>query len=248
LKSQDWSGATARNYGIGDLGQLQNVWLAWVKQGMPDLRQRNVQPAVATSPEMLANNRPAQNVVPASYRQLQPAKNNVTAQNNIVTARNNAKLSNNAIGPQPVDHLASQMAAVPPVPANNRLAAGGRQPSAVPADPFASRQSAVATVAANSTNSNVSPNSQLAAVPAATATPFNPQAAAVPAAAASPDAPADSSVPAAPFTPQVSQSDQQAAPTDQQFAQAQPSESIQTGVSRPQEMEQPHQVILQWQR
>ncbi len=54
LKSKDWSGAVARNYGIGDLGRLQNSWLAWVKQGSPPLAP-DIQPAGA-SPEMLAVN------------------------------------------------------------------------------------------------------------------------------------------------------------------------------------------------
>jgi len=35
LKSDDWSGAVARNYGVKDLGSLQNTWLAWVRQGSP---------------------------------------------------------------------------------------------------------------------------------------------------------------------------------------------------------------------
>ena len=56
LKTNDWSGAVARNYGIGDLGQLQNTWLAWVKQGSPALGPGNAQPAAGASPEMLAAN------------------------------------------------------------------------------------------------------------------------------------------------------------------------------------------------
>ena len=38
LKSDDWSGAVQRHYGIQDLGALQETWLAWVRQGSP-LRQ-----------------------------------------------------------------------------------------------------------------------------------------------------------------------------------------------------------------
>jgi hypothetical protein len=35
LKSDDWSGAVEKHYGIRDLGTLQNTWLAWVSQGSP---------------------------------------------------------------------------------------------------------------------------------------------------------------------------------------------------------------------
>jgi len=55
LKSNDWSGAIRRHYGVGDVGRLQNTWLAWVKQGSPNLRPREVQPAAAGG--MLAANR-----------------------------------------------------------------------------------------------------------------------------------------------------------------------------------------------
>jgi hypothetical protein len=73
LKNNDWSGAVARNYGIGDLGRLQNSWLAWVKQGSPALNPGNTQPAAGTSPEMLAANS-AGRVQPGSIYQ-QPSQN-----------------------------------------------------------------------------------------------------------------------------------------------------------------------------
>ena len=56
LKNKDWSGAIVRNYGVQDLGQLQNTWLTWVKQGSPAIGPRDGQPAVGASPEMLASN------------------------------------------------------------------------------------------------------------------------------------------------------------------------------------------------
>ena len=56
LQSKDWSAAVARHYGVRDLGQLQNTWLAWVKQGSPQLTPGNIQPAAGASPEMLAAN------------------------------------------------------------------------------------------------------------------------------------------------------------------------------------------------
>ena len=65
LESDDWSGAVQRHYGIADLGGLQNTWLAWVQQGSPPLRPREMQPLPAG--EMLAANerrpRPEPNLI-----------------------------------------------------------------------------------------------------------------------------------------------------------------------------------------
>ena len=70
LQNKDWSAAVARNYGVKDLGQLQNTWLAWVKQGSPPLTPGNIQPAAGAAPEMLAANSAAGRVEPISmYRQ-----------------------------------------------------------------------------------------------------------------------------------------------------------------------------------
>jgi hypothetical protein len=46
LKSDDWSGAVERNYGVKDLGLLQNTWLAWVKQGSPLTKPVDSRPGV----------------------------------------------------------------------------------------------------------------------------------------------------------------------------------------------------------
>jgi len=54
LSSGDWAGAVRRNYGISDLGQLQNTWLAWVRQGSPPLRPRNSTPEGTRSEPLLA--------------------------------------------------------------------------------------------------------------------------------------------------------------------------------------------------
>ena len=35
LVSDDWKGALAKHYGVGDVAQLQHVWLDWVRQGCP---------------------------------------------------------------------------------------------------------------------------------------------------------------------------------------------------------------------
>jgi len=35
LATDDWGGALTRHYGVGNLAQMQQVWLDWVKQGCP---------------------------------------------------------------------------------------------------------------------------------------------------------------------------------------------------------------------
>ena len=60
LEQGQWAGATKRHYGISDLGQLQNTWLAWVRQGHPALNpdkkpDQDVSPEQTPSPEMLAD-------------------------------------------------------------------------------------------------------------------------------------------------------------------------------------------------
>ncbi len=58
LQNDDWSGAIQRQYGVQDLGALQNTWLAWVRQGSPQ---------IASQPAMLASNqrrpRPEPNLI-----------------------------------------------------------------------------------------------------------------------------------------------------------------------------------------
>ncbi len=41
MKTNDWPAATARHFGVADLGMLQSTWLAWVAQGSPPLKLRN---------------------------------------------------------------------------------------------------------------------------------------------------------------------------------------------------------------
>ncbi|MBN1393886.1 MAG: hypothetical protein JW959_02560 [Pirellulales bacterium] len=65
LKSGDWAGAVRKNYGIDDLGNLQNTWLAWVKRGCPPLRSLEGRPAAPDT--MIASNgrrpRPKPNLI-----------------------------------------------------------------------------------------------------------------------------------------------------------------------------------------
>lgn len=56
LENDDWAGAIERHYGIKDLGTLQSTWLAWVQQGMPQIKPRETTPA-ATGEMLAANER-----------------------------------------------------------------------------------------------------------------------------------------------------------------------------------------------
>ncbi len=67
LKSNDWPGAVRRHYGVSDLGQLQNTWLAWVQQGSPPLRPHNTAPEAAPSQPLLAAAGQSGRVAPASF-------------------------------------------------------------------------------------------------------------------------------------------------------------------------------------
>jgi len=73
LKTNDWSGAIRRTYGLADAGVLQNSWLAWVRQGSPPIQPRQDHPAIAAKDELLASagrrERPEPNLI---YRD--PAK------------------------------------------------------------------------------------------------------------------------------------------------------------------------------
>ncbi|MCE5302941.1 MAG: hypothetical protein LLF97_07515, partial [Planctomycetaceae bacterium] len=45
LESEDWPSAVQRHYGIQNLAALQNTWLAWVRQGSPNLPPHETKPA-----------------------------------------------------------------------------------------------------------------------------------------------------------------------------------------------------------
>ena len=51
MQNDDWSGAIQRNYGLQDLGMLQTTWLAWVRQGSPQIAPRAPQPTLIASNE-----------------------------------------------------------------------------------------------------------------------------------------------------------------------------------------------------
>jgi len=55
LRSGQWSQATQRHYDLDDLGDLQNTWLAWIRQGHPALNQSPTAPESSTAPVVLAD-------------------------------------------------------------------------------------------------------------------------------------------------------------------------------------------------
>jgi hypothetical protein len=67
LQTKQWSAAIARHYGIRDLGELQNTWVAWIKQGMPLTPQQPTQLASTPQANVLAVNekrpRPQPNLI-----------------------------------------------------------------------------------------------------------------------------------------------------------------------------------------
>ena len=54
MEGNQWTAAARRHYDFGDVGKLQNSWLAWVTRGSPPLEPRGGQPDAAPQPEMLA--------------------------------------------------------------------------------------------------------------------------------------------------------------------------------------------------
>jgi hypothetical protein len=86
LKSGDWPGAVQRNYGPKDLNQLQNNWLAWVKQGSPIYRQPG-SPA-GNSPILLVVNPPRSPVGPSSGPSAPPIPPDVTLAGPLVSVPN----------------------------------------------------------------------------------------------------------------------------------------------------------------
>ena len=135
LKNNDWSGAVARNYGMGDLGQLQNTWLAWVKQGSPAIGPGNVQPGAGASPEMLAaNSRGGRTELNSIYRQQgqnRPASPTMTPTGRLVPVPSslfNSMTASNSPGAAP-----NNATAAPRGPLANALASASMRNAAASA-------------------------------------------------------------------------------------------------------------------
>jgi hypothetical protein len=227
LKNNDWSGAVARNYGVGDLGRLQNSWLAWVKQGSPALNPGNNQPAAGASPEMLAANSAAGRVQPGSIYQ-QPSQNRPSPPAVIPAGR---------LVPVPGSLFNPMMAANNPGPSPNTAISAQRGPSAsalASANPRNISASAPGSSAGNRNNqsgvklasaSTLLPASGWKTAGARQSMPTSTPTAVTQSPAGQPNA----------SVPQPSQPSQP--------PQADP---FQSQVARPQDAEQPRQVILEW--
>ncbi len=60
----NWTAATQKHYGLSSLSELQVTWLAWVRQGSPDIRVPAPDRVPATN--LLADNTPNDSAVPAA--------------------------------------------------------------------------------------------------------------------------------------------------------------------------------------
>ena len=58
MRDGQWATATARHYGIQDLGTLQNDWLKWVAKGSPPLGPRDEPPGAVRQGPLLAADKP----------------------------------------------------------------------------------------------------------------------------------------------------------------------------------------------
>jgi hypothetical protein len=54
MEGNDWPAVVKKYYGIDDLSALQNTWLAWVRQGYPQIKPQPDHPAAAPATEMIA--------------------------------------------------------------------------------------------------------------------------------------------------------------------------------------------------
>jgi hypothetical protein len=68
LQGGNWAAALQKNYGLGSLGELQQTWLAWVKQGSP-LKAQAPAPAAASPDRLAAAGQPS-----LSYPNVLPRK------------------------------------------------------------------------------------------------------------------------------------------------------------------------------
>jgi hypothetical protein len=63
MKTNDWTAAIDRHYGMHDLGVLQNTWLGWVKQGSPRLTPPGGVPETQLATSGAPRPRPEPNLV-----------------------------------------------------------------------------------------------------------------------------------------------------------------------------------------
>ncbi len=254
LKSDDWTAAISRNYGITDLGQLQTTWLAWVKQGMPALApSANVQLASATTPIAPQQQQPAPQTALA-YQQAQPIPTALpTADGRLARPEPNlilhvpAQASNNAVvqasAAVPVEAPTSAGPMTPVTPAAQSVAMNGapqQLQNAPVGESVYAVHSPISPAAAGSGNS---------ASPAASAVAVAPRPASKPLKFLPPRIAGTQSVASQPAQQAAAQSssawrnaDEKAVASNGQYASS--AEVQTTQVSRPQAMVDPQQMIL----
>lgn len=76
LKSEQWVAATRKHYGFTNLGQLQNEWLDWVKQGSPALTPESTEATVSVASATIAprRQRPEPNLIYRGQSEDPPAE------------------------------------------------------------------------------------------------------------------------------------------------------------------------------
>jgi hypothetical protein len=138
IKTDDWSGAARRCYGLNDLGAVQTTWLAWVRQGMPQLQRQPAEQIVADA----RRPRPEPNLIYRIPRESSQPKSQPTASAPLVPvhfpAENNAIANNSprpfageGSGVRATDRVANNAPRTEPkeLPASGWHAAGSSAPS-----------------------------------------------------------------------------------------------------------------------
>jgi hypothetical protein len=73
MKTQRWGDTANRYYGIKSLGDMQNRWLAWVRNGHPDLKPRTTTPEAKSEIMLATATGPVRRAV-APARSVRPAR------------------------------------------------------------------------------------------------------------------------------------------------------------------------------
>ena len=55
MRDEQWSAALRRHYGINGIRALQNTWVAWVRQGSPELDKQRTRPGAGSDAVLLAD-------------------------------------------------------------------------------------------------------------------------------------------------------------------------------------------------
>jgi len=199
LQNGNWSAAVQRHYGIGDLSALQTTWLAWVRQGSPQLRPQPTGPAAAPSSELVA----------AAPRRPRPEPNLIWH-----------------VGDKEQPNGAQGKLAAARHPEAQRTKPNGDAPAARTSATAPPATTSVAAAAATTSVAAVAPT---ASVAAATPTDSKP-------------------LPASGWHAVGTPTPNQSAPTASAAVDSPATDPLPTQVTRPQPIERPKQIILEWTR